>query len=179
MNALPTATACALPHGQAHGIPRAIQSGSVAGTVHAKRSEVKGPEVKTPDLKGPEVKMNQPWSPSHHGVQKVDARASAPIVAPSPVTTPDAMMSLTAIEHLDFEPERECEHPQHPLGEMGHSGPAWALVEVIHLCASPSRTLVYVCRGGWDEAGARGTHCQRCGENLTRDQSWRIVQVLR
>ena len=56
MNALPTATACALPHGQAHGIPRAIQSGSVAGTVHAKRSEVKGPEVKTPDLKGPEVK---------------------------------------------------------------------------------------------------------------------------
>lgn len=90
-----------------------------------------------------------------------------------------AMMSLTAIAHLDFEPERECEHPQHPLGEMGHSGPAWALVEVIHLCASPSRTLVYVCRGGWDEAGARGTYCQGCGENLTRDQSWRIVQVLR
>ena len=118
---------------------------------------------------------------SHHVVAYVTrgARGSAPIVAPSPVTTPDAMMSLTAIEHLDFEPERECEHPQHPLGEMGHSGPAWALVEVIHLCASPSRTLVYVCRGGWDEAGARGTHCQRCGENLTRDQSWRIVQVLR
>jgi hypothetical protein len=119
------------------------------------------------------------WSPSHHGVQKVDARDSATVVAPSPVTTPDAMMSLTAIAHLDFEPERECEHPQHPLGEMGHSGPAWALVEVIHLCASPSRTLVWVCRGGWDEAGARGTHCQQCGENLTRDQSWRIVQVLR
>ena len=121
------------------------------------------------------------WSPSHHGVTQVTrgARDSAPIVAPSPVTTPDAMMSLTAIEHLDFEPERECEHPQHPLGEMGHSGPAWALVEVIHLCASPSRTLVYVCRGGWDEAGARGTYCQGCGENLTRDQSWRIVQVLR
>lgn len=115
----------------------------------------------------------------HHDYRKVDARDSVPIVAPSPVTTPDAMMSLTAIEHLDFEPERECEHPQHPLGEMGHSGPAWALVEVIHLCASPSRTFVYVCRGGWDEAGARGTHCQQCGENLTRDQSWRIVQVLR
>lgn len=115
------------------------------------------------------------YSPQHHVVQVGNASS----VAPSPVTTPDAMMSLTAIEHLDFEPERECEHPQHPLGEMGHSGPAWALVEVIHLCASPSRTLVYVCRGGWDEAGARGTHCQRCGENLTRDQSWRIVQVLR
>ena len=47
------------------------------------------------------------WSPSHHGVQKVDASASAPIVAPSPVTTPDAMMSLTAIEHLDFRPTCE------------------------------------------------------------------------
>ena len=115
---------------------------------------------------------------SHHLVTSV-TRDLAPVVAPSPVTTPDAMMSLTAIEHLDFEPERECEHPQHPLGEMGHSGPAWALVEVIHLCASPSRTLVYVCRGGWDDAGARGTCCQGCGENLTRDQSWRIVQVLR
>ena len=57
MNALPTATACALPHGQAHGLPRATRKGSVAGTVHAKRSEVKGPEVKTPDLKGPEVKF--------------------------------------------------------------------------------------------------------------------------
>ena len=122
--------------------------------------------------------MNQPCSPLHHGVQ-IETREATPIVAPSPVTTPDAMMSLTAIAHLDFEPERECEHPQHPLGEMGHSGPAWALVEVIHLCASPSRTLVYVCRGGWDGAGARGTHCQGCGENLTRDQSWRIVQVLR
>ena len=121
------------------------------------------------------------WSPSHHVVAYVTrgARGSAPVVAPSPVTTPDAMMSLTAIAHLDFEAERECEHPQHPLGEMGHSGPAWALVEVIHLCASPSRTFVYVCRGGWDAAGARGTHCQQCGENLTRDQSWRIVQVLR
>ena len=131
-----------------------------------------------PILSDPALLQLHRWSPSHHGVQLV-TRASATVVAPSPVTTPDAMMSLTAIEHLDFEPERECEHPQHPLGEMGHSGPAWALVEVIHLCASPSRTLVYVCRGGWDDAGARGTCCQRCGENLTRDQSWRIVQVLR
>lgn len=125
--------------------------------------------------------ISQGVETSHHVVTSARGcarAATAPLVAPSPVTTPDAMMSLTAIEHLDFEPERECEHPQHPLGEMGHSGPAWALVEVIHLCASPSRTFVYVCRGGWD-AGARGTHCQRCGENLTRDQSWRIVQVLR
>ncbi|MBK7564428.1 MAG: hypothetical protein IPI21_09115 [Propionivibrio sp.] len=129
--------------------------------------------MKTPDLKGPEVKMNQPWSPSHHGVQKVDARDSAPIVAPSPVTTPDAMMSLTAIEHLDFEPEVPCEHPQHPLGEMGHSGPAWALVEVIHLCASPSRTLVLL-PWGWRQPREP---CQRRPGN--RAVTRRIVQVLR
>jgi hypothetical protein len=43
------------------------------------------------------------WSPSHHGVHKVDASDSAPVVAPSPVAAPDEMMSLAAIEHLDFE----------------------------------------------------------------------------
>ena len=44
---------------------------------------------------------------SHHVV--TSARDSAPVVAPSPVTTPDAMMSLAAIEHLDFEPGRIVE----------------------------------------------------------------------
>ena len=151
---------------------------AVCNTVTNARETLAIPSPTPPALPPQPYPPQCRYSPVHHGVQLV-TRASAPIVAPSPVTTPDAMMSLTAIAHLDFEPERECEHPQHPLGEMGHSGPAWALVEVIHLCASPSRTLVYVCRGGWDDAGARGTHCQGCGENLTRDQSWRIVQVLR
>lgn len=171
MNALPTATACALPHGQAHGIPRAIQSGSVAGTVHAKRSEVKGPEVKTPDLKGPEVKMNQPWSPSHHGVQKVDASDSAPVVAPSPVTTPDAMMSLTAIEHLDFEPEVPCES----LATTGE--PADYLVELAAwlLQVLPDRRpLWHCCREHYEEMNAVGArHTPHLPPPL------RIVQVLR
>ena len=35
---------------------------------------------------------------SHHCVTKV-TREAAPIVAPSPVTTPDEMMSLAAIEN--------------------------------------------------------------------------------
>lgn len=171
MNALPTATACALPHGQAHGIPRAIQSGSVAGTVHAKRSEVKGPEVKTPDLKGPEVKMNQPWSPSHHGVQKVDASDSAPVVAPSPVTTPDAMMSLTAIEHLDFEHEVPCED----LTATGESADylaelaEWVAAECPELCRR-----MMICRKHFEEINAVGA----------LHTPWlpppaRIVQVLR
>ena len=169
MNALPTATACALPHGQAHGIPRAIQSGSVAGTVHAKRSEVKGPEVKTPDLKGPEVKMNQPWSPSHHGVQKVDASDSAPIVAPSPVTTPDAMMSLTAIEHLDFRPT--CED------KTGNDEPADYIVETAQwvLTELPDVSPTWcICRTHFDEA-------IRVGLEYTPflPPPLRIVQVLR
>ena len=45
----------------------------------------------------------------HHDYRKVDARDPAPIVAPSPVATQDAMMSLAAIEHLDFEAEIPCD----------------------------------------------------------------------
>ena len=165
MNALPTATACALPHGQAHGIPRAIQSGSVAGTVHAKRSEVKGPEVKTPDLKGPEVKMNQPWSPSHHGVQKVDASDSAPIVAPSPVTTPDAMMSLTAIEHLDFTPTCDAQ-----TALAACTRPAWALVG--HLCHTCRTGRSWICRPCWDDTRT-GWACAHCG--LVMDARYMLI----
>lgn len=175
MNALPTATACALPHGQAHGIPRAIQSGSVAGTVHAKRSEVKGPEVKTPDLKGPEVKMNQPWSPSHHGVQKVDASDSAPVVAPSPVTTPDEMMSLAAIEHLDFEPT--CDVP-------GCDRPAAIVVSVLpHLThVAPEAQVGEIhtpCRPCWTAMIAPGDARCRCGAVVGWRDLWKIVEVLR
>ncbi len=180
MNALPTATACALPHGQAHGIPRAIQSGSVAGTVHAKRSEVKGPEVKTPDLKGPEVKMNQPWSPSHHGVQKVDASDSAPIVAPSPVTTPDAMMSLTAIEHLDFEPEVPCEHSRHRARHADES--AAFLVQVIGFCHLGGGERYALCRSGYALSWRVGVLCPVCRSPFTepgQEPPLRIVQVLR
>ncbi len=177
MNALPTATACALPHGQAHGIPRAIQSGSVAGTVHAKRSEVKGPEVKTPevktpDLKGPEVKMNQPWSPSHHGVQKVDASDSAPIVAPSPVTTPDAMMSLAAIEHLDFEPT--CESP------AGCDTAAdYAIAARCPRCGRAWERVAFACAEHWASADISPRRCPDCSHVAPRRNFWRIVQVLR
>ena len=51
------------------------------------------------------------WSPSHHGVQKVSTREAAPVVAPSPVATPDGMMSLTAIEHLTSSPNCRVSTP--------------------------------------------------------------------
>lgn len=157
MNALPTATACALPHGQAHGLPRAIQSGSVAGTVHAKRSEVKGPEVKTPDLNGPEVKMNQPCSPLHHGVQ-IETREATPIVAPSPVTTPDAMMSLTAIEHLDFEPEVPCDGAWD--GELCQNAAFGVVVALCRGCREGGRS--FICRRCWAECQSVGWLCPSC-----------------
>ena len=47
MNALPNATA----HAQLNGPPHAPFSGASRATVHAKRSEGKGPEGKGPDLK--------------------------------------------------------------------------------------------------------------------------------
>ncbi len=177
MNALPTATACALPHGQAHGIPRAIQSGSVAGTVHAKRSEVKGPEVKgpevkTPDLKGPEVKMNQPWSPSHHGVQKVDAMAAtSPAAAPVSVAPADEMMPLTRMEDLPNLDNDvmcdgvECERPADAV--------------LAQTCQCQIRAL-----GCWqchdhDLELPGVARCGSCGALVTWATAWTIVHVLR
>ena len=157
MNALPTATACALPHGQAHGLPRATRKGSVAGTVHAKRSEVKGPEVKTPDLNGPEVKMNQPCSPLHHGVQ-IETREATPIVAPSPVTTPDAMMSLTAIEHLDFEPEVPCDGVWD--GELCQNAAFGVVVALCRGCREGGRS--FICRRCWAGCQTAGWLCPSC-----------------
>ena len=157
MNALPTATACALPHGQAHGLPRATRKGSVAGTVHAKRSEVKGPEVKTPDLNGPEVKMNQPCSPLHHGVQ-IETREATPIVAPSPVTTPDAMMSLTAIEHLDFESEVLCDGAWD--GELCQCAAFGVVVALCRGCREGGRS--FICRRCWAECQSVGWLCPSC-----------------
>ena len=157
MNALPTATACALPHGQAHGLPRATRKGSVAGTVHAKRSEVKGPEVKTPDLNGPEVKMNQPCSPLHHGVQ-IETREATPIVAPSPVTTPDAMMSLTAIEHLDFEPEVPCDGVWD--GELCQNAAFGVVARLCRGCREGGRS--FICRRCWAECQTAGWLCPSC-----------------
>jgi hypothetical protein len=113
------------------------------------------------------------WSPSHHGVTQVTrgARDSAPIVAPSPVTTPDAMMSLTAIEHLDFEPEVPCED----LTATGESADylaelaEWAAAECPEL-----RRRMMICRKHFEEINAVGAlHAPWLPPPA------RIVQVLR
>ena len=111
------------------------------------------------------------WSPSHHGVTQVTrgARDSAPIVAPSPVTTPDAMMSLTAIEHLDFRPT--CED------KTGNDEPADYIVETAQwvLTELPDVSPTWcICRTHFDEA-------IRVGLEYTPflPPPLRIVQVLR
>ena len=113
------------------------------------------------------------WSPSHHGVTQVTrgARDSAPIVAPSPVTTPDAMMSLTAIEHLDFEPEVPCED----LTATGESADYLAeLAEWVAAECPELRRRMMICRKHFEEINAVGA----------LHAPWlplpaRIVQVLR
>ena len=119
------------------------------------------------------------WSPSHHGVQKVSTREAAPVVAPSPVATPDGMMSLTAIEHLDFEPEVPCEHSQHASGRYGHHGPGWALVELDCPCGRGGRYVA--CRSWWLLlcSSGRAPRCGICGTRATVGVTLRIVRVLR
>lgn len=110
---------------------------------------------------------------SHHVVAYVTrgARGSAPVVAPSPVTTPDAMMSLTAIEHLDFEHEVPCED----LTATGESADYLAeLAEWVAAECPELRRRMMICRKHFEEINAVGA----------LHAPWlplpaRIVQVLR
>jgi hypothetical protein len=114
----------------------------------------------------------------HHDYRKVDARA--PIVAPSPVTTPDAMMSLTAIEHLDFEPEVPCEHSRHRARHADES--AAFLVQVIGFCHLGGGERYALCRSGYALSWRVGVLCPVCRSPFTepgQEPPLRIVQVLR
>ena len=110
---------------------------------------------------------------SHHVV--TSARDSATVVAPSPVAAPDEMMSLAAIEHLDFEPS--CDVP-------GCERPAGIVVEVLP-------HLTHIAKSA--RAGRRHTPCLPCWRRIIAPQAalcgcgmvvgwrdlWKIVEVLR
>jgi len=148
---------------RAHGV---LSESSVSLHIHAHdrkgdRREERG------ERKGREGRVET----SHHVVAYVTrgARGSAPIVAPSPVTTPDAMMSLTAIEHLDFRPT--CED------KTGNDEPADYIVETAQwvLTELPDASPTWcICRTHFDEA-------IRVGLEYTPflPPPLRIVQVLR
>ena len=97
---------------------------------------------------------------SHHVVAYVTrgARGSAPIVAPSPVTTPDAMMSLTAIEHLDFESEVLCDGALD--GELCQCAAFGVVVALCRGCREGGRS--FICRRCWAECQSVGWLCPSC-----------------
>ena len=92
---------------------------------------------------------------SHHCVTKV-TRETAPIVAPSPLGTPDEMMSLAAIEHLD-EPTVTCETTDAD-NDAPCLNPAWAVVVTLcRDCRAAGRQLI--CAPRWDVTVAVGWVC--------------------
>ena len=93
---------------------------------------------------------------SHHVV--TSARDLAPIVAPSPVTAPDAMMSLTAIEHLDFEPEVPCDWSW--CGELCQCAAFGVVVALCRGCREGGRS--FICRRCWAECQTAGWLCPSC-----------------
>ena len=93
---------------------------------------------------------------SHHVV--TSARDSAPVVAPSPVTTPDAMMSLTAIEHLDFEPEVPCDGSWDD--ELCQCAAFGVVVALCRGCREGGRS--FICRRCWAGCQTAGWLCPSC-----------------
>ena len=94
----------------------------------------------------------------HHDYRKVDVRDLASIVAPSPVTTPDAMMSLAAIEHLDFEPEVLCDGAWDD--ELCQCAAFGVVVALCRGCREGGRS--FICRRCWAECQSVGWLCPSC-----------------
>ena len=137
---------------RAHGV---LSESSVSLHIHAHdrkgdRREERG------ERKGREGRVET----SHHGVTQVTrgARDSATIVAPDPVTAPDAMMSLTAIEHLDFEPEVPCDGARD--GELCQNAAFGVVVALCRGCREGGRS--FICRRCWAECQTAGWLCPSC-----------------
>jgi len=137
---------------RAHGV---LSESSVSLHIHAHdrkgdRREERG------ERKGREGRVET----SHHVVAYVTrgARGSAPIVAPSPVTTPDAMMSLAAIEHLDFEPEVPCDGSWDD--ELCQCAAFGVVVALCRGCREGGRS--FICRRCWAECQTAGWLCPSC-----------------
>ena len=109
---------------------------------------------------------------SHHVV--TSARDSAPIVAPDPVTAPDAMMSLTAIEHLDFEPEVPCDGVWD--GELCQNAAFGVVVSLCRGCREGGRS--FICRRCWAECQTAGWLCPSCDRSC-EPRFIRLVVTLR
>ena len=130
---------------------------AVCNTVTNARETLAIPSPTPPALPPQPYPPQCRYSPVHHGVQLV-TRDSAPVVAPSPVTTPDAMMSLTAIEHLDFEPEVPCDGSW--CGELCQCAAFGVVVALCRGCREGGRS--FICRRCWAECQTAGWLCPSC-----------------
>ena len=130
---------------------------AVCNTVTNARETLAIPSPTPPALPPQPYPPQCRYSPVHHGVQLV-TRDSAPVVAPSPVTTPDAMMSLTAIEHLDFESEVLCDGAWD--GELCQCAAFGVVVALCRGCREGGRS--FICRRCWDECQTAGWLCPSC-----------------
>ncbi len=86
------------------------------------------------------------------------ARALSTAASHSPVTTPDAMMSLAAIEHLDFEPEVPCDGSW--CGELCQCAAFGVVVSLCRGCREGGRS--FICRRCWAECQTAGWLCPSC-----------------
>ena len=114
--------------------------------------ESRDPYRTDPNLTGPTAYS---VAASHHVVQLGDGPSN---VAPSPVTTPDAMMSLAAIEHLDFEPEVLCDGAWD--GELCQCAAFGVVVALCRGCREGGRS--FICRRCWAECQSVGWLCPSC-----------------
>lgn len=119
--------------------------------------------------------ISQGVETSHHVVTSARGcarAATAPLVAPSPVTTPDAMMSLAAIEHLDFEPR--CESRAGCDTAADYATAAWC-----PRCGRAWEPVAFACAEHWASADISPRRCPDCSHVAPWRNFWRIVQVLR
>ena len=130
---------------------------AVCNTVTNARETLAIPSPTPPALPPQPYPPQCRYSPVHHVVQRV-TRDSAPVVAPSPVTTPDAMMSLTAIEHLDFEPEVLCDGAWDD--ELCQCAAFGVVVALCRGCREGGRS--FICRRCWAECQSVGWLCPSC-----------------
>ena len=148
------------PNDSGNGASNAMQRkgcNAVCNTVTNARETLAIPSPTPPALPPQPYPPQCRYSPVHHGVQLV-TRDSAPVVAPSPVTTPDAMMSLAAIEHLDFEPEVPCDGAWD--GELCQNAAFGVVVALCRGCREGGQS--FICRRCWAGCQTAGWLCPSC-----------------
>jgi hypothetical protein len=82
--------------------------------------------------------------------------------------------TLETIGHLDFEPETPCEYSRHAQ-KPSHA----ADLLIRSTCIACSDAVVLgICLNVWHQARRRELICRDCGAVMTRDEAWKVLEVL-